>query len=154
MRLGQNLQKEEVKMRTPEPLTRRQLLSQIAGLYDPIGLVGPAKEKGAILVRKAFQDIGGEAVQDTWDKPLSDRLREEAINLFEEYVRLNQVTFQRSLTPINRTGLPWGITFSDGSDQSYGAVAYLRWESKGGIQVRLIESKAKLTPPKRRPNKS
>lgn len=30
--------KEEVQVGTPNPLTRRQLLSQIAGLYDPIGL--------------------------------------------------------------------------------------------------------------------
>lgn len=41
--------------KTPNPLTRRELLSQVAGLYDPIGLVTPAKQKGAILVRKAFQ---------------------------------------------------------------------------------------------------
>lgn len=38
------------------PLTRRALLSQVAGLYDPIGLVMPTKQKGAILVRKAFQE--------------------------------------------------------------------------------------------------
>lgn len=54
MRLGQNLQKEEVRVETPKPLSRRQLLSQTASLYDPICLVAPVKQKGAILVRKAF----------------------------------------------------------------------------------------------------
>lgn len=66
--------------------------------------------------------------------------------MFEEYVRLSQITFHRSLTPAGWTGKPWGITFSDGSDKSYGAVVYLRWETEQGVQVRLVESKAKLTP--------
>ncbi|GAA6082860.1 uncharacterized protein LOC108183760 [Tachysurus ichikawai] len=92
-------------MKTPNPLTRRHLLSQVAGLYDPIGLVTPAKQKGAILVRKAFQEAGGGSLtQQTWDKELSIDLREEAIKLFEE------------------------------------------WNTDQQIEVRLVESKAKLTP--------
>ncbi|KAL2076334.1 hypothetical protein ACEWY4_028086 [Coilia grayii] len=40
-----------------------------------------------------------------------------------------------------------GITFSDGSEASYGAVLYLRWETaQGKIIVKLVESKAKLAP--------
>ncbi|KAK7879276.1 hypothetical protein WMY93_033942 [Mugilogobius chulae] len=147
MRLGQNLHEDEVKTNTPNPLTRRELLSQVASLYDPIGLVTPIKQKGAILVRKAFQEArsGGKS-GDTWDQPLSDKLREEAIELFQEYVRLGQITFHRSLTPPGWSGKPLGITFSDGSDKSYGAVVYFRWETEQGVQVRLAESKAKLTP--------
>lgn len=57
MRVGKNLLEEEVRGKTPNPLTRRELLSQVASLYDPIGLITPAKRKGAILVRKAFQEI-------------------------------------------------------------------------------------------------
>ncbi|KAI3359231.1 hypothetical protein L3Q82_002750 [Scortum barcoo] len=110
------------------------------------GLVTPAKQKGAILVRRAFQEAGTSATRDTWDKPLSDKLREEAIQLFEDYTRLSQITFHRSLTPGNWIGKPWGVTFSDGSDQSYGAVVYFRWETTQGVEVRLVESKAKLTP--------
>lgn len=49
MRVGKKLLREEVRPETSNPLTRRGLLSQIAGLYDPIGFVTPAKEKGAIL---------------------------------------------------------------------------------------------------------
>lgn len=147
MRVGKNLLKEEVRTETPNPLTRRALLSQVAGLYDPIGLVTPAKQKGAILVRKAFQEGGGgKLTQETWDQPLSESLREEAIQLFEEYVQLGEVKFHRSLTPAGWEGKPWGITFSDGSDKTYGAVMYLRWETSQGTKVRFVESKAKLTP--------
>ncbi|KAK3532523.1 hypothetical protein QTP86_018508, partial [Hemibagrus guttatus] len=46
IRTGQNLLEDEVKLKTPNPLTRRHLLSQVAGLYDPTGLITPAKQKG------------------------------------------------------------------------------------------------------------
>jgi hypothetical protein len=147
MRIGRNLLKEEVRTKTPNPLTRRELLSQVAGLYDPIGQVTPVKQKGAILVRKAFQEAGhGKLTKDTWDIPLSENLREEAIKVFEEYVQLSKITFPRGLTPGGWKGKPLGITFSDGSDKTYGAVTYFRWETDQGIEVRLVESKAKLTP--------
>ncbi len=147
MRMGQNLLKSEVRLKTPNPLSRRHLLSQVAGLYDPIGLVTPAKQKGAILVRKAFQETGnGNLTRETWDKPLSENLRGEAIKLLEEYVQLSQVKFHRSLTQTGWIEKPWGITFSDGSEKTYGAVLYLRWNTDRGIYVRLVESKAKLTP--------
>ena len=74
MRLGQDLLPEQIKTQTPDPLTRRELLSQVAGLYDPIGIVTPIKQKGAILVRRAFQEAkeGSSLVRDTWDMALSD----------------------------------------------------------------------------------
>ncbi|KAL3973928.1 GTP-binding protein [Sarotherodon galilaeus] len=148
MRVGQDLVQEQIKTHTPNPLTRRELLSQVSGLYDPVGLVTPAKQKGAILVRRAFQETKVESclVKDTWDMALSDALREDAIRLFEEYAQLSKVTFVRALTPPCFTEEPWAITFSDGSEQAYGAVLYLRWNSDQGTTIRLVESKAKLTP--------
>ncbi|KAL0165741.1 hypothetical protein M9458_037585, partial [Cirrhinus mrigala] len=145
MRTEIDLTEEEVEIKTPIPLTRRVLLSQIAGLYDPIGLVTPVKQKGVILVRRAFQEAG-KLTKDTWDEPLSDKLRGKAIELFKEYARLSSIKFYRSLTPSGWKGRPWGITFSDGSCESYGAVLYLRWETSEGVVTRLVESKAKLTP--------
>ena len=148
MRLGQDLLLDQVRAQTPNPLTRRNLLSQVSGLYDPVGLVTPAKQKGAILVRRAFQEAKSDncPVKDTWDTALSDSLREDAIRLFEEYVQLGQVTFTRAITPPSFIGKPWAITFSDGSEHAYGAVMYLRWNTDQGPFVTLVESKAKLTP--------
>ncbi|XP_026082522.1 uncharacterized protein LOC113058643 [Carassius auratus] len=145
MRTEIDLTEGEVEVKTPNPLTRRVLLSQIAGLYDPIGLVTPVKQKGVILVRRAFQEAG-KLTKDTWDEPLSDELRGKAIDLFKEYARLSSIKFYRSLTPSGWKDRPWGITFSDGSCESYGAVLYLRWETSNGVVTRLVESKAKLTP--------
>lgn len=35
MRLGKDLSRQEVRAHVPDPLTRRELLSQVSGLYDP-----------------------------------------------------------------------------------------------------------------------
>lgn len=105
MRLGQDLLLEEVRIKTPHPLTRRQLLSQVAGLYDPIGLTTPAKQKGAILVRRAFQEAKPKCniVKDTWDLALSDELHRAAFDLFEEYVQ----PFLLQMSLLNPLQLPF-----------------------------------------------
>lgn len=58
----------------------------VSGVYDPVGLVTPANQKGAILVRRAFQEAkdGSAPVSETWDTALSDGLREKVVKLFEE----------------------------------------------------------------------
>ena len=38
------------------------------------------------------------------------------------------------------------ITFSDGSDDAFGALVYVRWEADGGYIVRLVEVIGKLCP--------
>ena len=78
--------------RTPNPLTRRELLNQVARLYDPTGLVTLVKQMGHVLVRKAFQETGsGSLAQNTRDMLLSEGLRAEVMNLFEECVQLGHV---------------------------------------------------------------
>ncbi|XP_058503794.1 uncharacterized protein LOC131471311 [Solea solea] len=147
MRLGQDLLREEVREQTPDPLTRRELLSQVSGLYDPLGLVAPAKQKGTILIRRAFQEAKVMYnIEDTWDAALSKELREDAIKLLQEYADLSLLRFTRALTPPDPGGRPCAITFSDGSEHAYGAVLYLRWSRNHDVVVRLVESKAKLTP--------
>ncbi len=108
MRLGQDLLLEKVRAQMPDPLTQRELLSQVSGLYDLIGLTTPVKQRGAILVRRAFQEAKPRCstIMDIWDLALSDKLREDAIDLFEEYVQLGKVNFARALTPAGVLSLP------------------------------------------------
>lgn len=96
-------------------------------------------------MRRSYQEASN-PTKDTWDDPLSTKLQEASIKLFEEYVRLGQIKFERCFTPLRAKGHPVGVTFSDGSEASYGAVLYLRWETQDGVIVRFVESKAKLTP--------
>lgn len=137
----EDLLREKVREQTSHPLTRRELLSQVSGLYDPLGLEAPAKQKGAILIRRAFQEAKVMyCVKDIWDAALSKELREDTIKLLEEYADLSLLRFTRALMlpdPVERS---CAITFSDSSDHAYGAVLYLCWRCSLG-EVRLVESK-------------
>lgn len=59
MRVDQDLIRKDVREKTPDPLTRRELLRQVAGIYGPIDLCTPTKQGGAIVVIKAFHETGG-----------------------------------------------------------------------------------------------
>jgi len=66
---------EDVRERTPDPLTQRMLLSQIAALYDLVGLASPSKQKGVMVVRESFQEAGRDnPSKNTWDFPPSQKL--------------------------------------------------------------------------------
>ena len=62
---------------------------------------------------------------------------------------INNLKFQRPVTPANVHGNPMLIIFSDGSNHAYGTVAYIRWQvSDGGISTCLLTSKSRVAPVK------
>ena len=135
----------------PEKLSLRHILSQLMGIFDKLGLASPMKMKGAILFRKAWQRSRGTTREEIdWDKPVDEDIRQECLIFFKEIVRLASVRFKRCLKPKNWVGDPIVVTFSDGSDDAFGAVSYLRWEvdevGSEKFETRLVESKGKLCP--------
>lgn len=140
MCLVQNLLKEEARNQTLQS-TAKPILR------DPLGLVTSVKQKGAILVRRAFQEARVKyCLEDTWDAPLSEGLQEDALKLLEEHSDLSQLCFTRALTPLDPSAEPIAITFSNGSEHAYGTVMYLCWSCRHGAVMRLVEYKAKRTP--------
>ena len=66
------------------------------------------------------------------------------------YVR-SSINFSRKIQKLHtgpdlkyRCFRPYLVTFSDGSDDAFGAVVYVRWEADGELIIRLIEAKGKL----------
>lgn len=89
--------------------------------------LGPnLSQEQVILVCRAFQEARNRSdqVRDTWEMLLSECLSDDTIQLFEEYVQLGMVMCTRALTPPCYIDGPVAITFSDGSEQAYGAVMY------------------------------
>lgn len=54
MRTDHDLPLEQVRLQTPDPLTRRELLSPVSGLYGPIGLMTPTKAARSHPGSKSF----------------------------------------------------------------------------------------------------
>ncbi|XP_071480638.1 uncharacterized protein [Diadema antillarum] len=125
--------------------TKRQILSQVARIFDPIGFAS------AFLVRaKTGMQCLWQFGLD-WDEELPPRENAEWVKLFREMKELNEVTFPRCLTPPEAMGLPKLCIFSDASEDAFGACAYLRWQINDSDQydVRFVAAKSRVAPLKK-----
>ena len=106
--------------------SKRSCLKFLAQLWDPIGLVSPVTIKFRIDLQGlwssgyGWDDILPESIQQTW----SDNV--QSIN------DLLSFQFDRKLKPSNAVGVPQIQGFSDGGEEAYGAVIFLRWKLAGG----------------------
>lgn len=122
--------------------TKREILRDIAKLYDPLGLLAPV----IILAKIFMQDIWREGID--WDEKLPDHLL------------LKWKQFRSALADVLNIRIPrWmgmaknaKITlhgYSDASLKAYAAVIYVRViNSNGQISTSLVASKTKVSPVK------
>ena len=101
----------------PLKLTKRIILSQIARVYDPMGLCSAFTVNAKILLRKM---ITGEFRKLGWDDEVPIIYKKEWIDFFMELIKLDGMYFSRALTPRNAVGKPILVIFCDGSKQAFG----------------------------------
>ena len=139
-----NLLASEVPDGLPAVMTRRLVLEQVMGVYDPLGLLSPFLLLAKILLRESWTgDLG-------WDDPLPSAMTMRWRHFFEELVKVASLSFPRCLRPRGLVGHPELIILSDGSEVAYGCAAYIRWElNDGQFWSRLILSKCRIAPVRR-----
>ena len=99
------------------------VLSQVNGIYDPLGLATSLTIRVKMLTKKL---LIGESATLVWDDPISNSLREEWLEFFTDFFAMQDVKFKRCVKPRVAIGNPSLIMFSDGSEQAYGTCAYVR----------------------------
>ena len=131
-------------------LTRRIVLSQVSRIYDPLGLLVPFTLKGKFMMREiCIPHEAGNSSKSHWDNQLPTELCEKCVKFFLELPKLRNIEFKRCLKPFSAIGNPMFIIFCDGSQQSYGTCAYIRWQLSNGTFVsNLICAKNRLAPMK------
>ena len=139
-----NLTRDHLYLDRCISLTKRMILSQVNGIYDPLGLAIPFTVRAKFLMRKLwrsdYKTIG-------WDDPIPDDVQDEWLQFFREMFEMKDLEFKRCLKPHNSTGKPLLILFSDGSEDAYGACAYERWElTDGSFKSNLIAAKGRVAP--------
>ena len=136
-----DLRADEVPAQIPEVLTKRNVLSQVMRIYDPMGLLSPFTICGKILLRETWE------YNTEWDQPISPELRKKWIQLFTEIYDANSLEFPRAITPSDAVGDPILVLFSDASDLACGFVAYARWPCVNNIyKSRVILAKSRVSP--------
>ena len=122
-------------------LTKRIVISQLNGIFDPLGLLTPFTVKGKILMRKLWQ------LKYDWDTPLCEKLREEWTLFFQDMLEIAKLKFSRCVKPVQAIKNPILVIFSDASEHAFGACAYVRWELQNGtFKSALLTSKTRVSP--------
>ena len=149
VRQGPNLTITNVDSSVPRNLTKRMVLSQIAAVYDPLGLITPFTLFPKLLMRELSSNEKNTSAKYTWDDALPDRLRDKWCSFFHEMYELEDLTFKRCIKPDNAVGDPMLVVFSDSSSLAYGASAYVRWElTTGQYESHLVMAKNRIAPVK------
>ena len=142
----QDVEPHQMPGKIPAKLAKRMILSQINSIYDPLGLAGPFTVRSKIMMRQLWAS----KTKLDWDDPVPEACREDWTKFFSDLFDMNNIKFGRCLKPTDAVGDPALVIFSDGSNDAYGACAYVRWAlSSGGFDSNLIISKNRPAPIKR-----
>ena len=126
------------------PETRRGVMSSIATIYDPLGLVGPLILPG----REINQELC--RLKYDWNDRLPDELAVKWRDWKKGLASLTSYSIPRSFTPrdfgdVERAELHHFADASEG--HGYGTVTYLRFVNKeGGIHNSFVMGKSRVRP--------
>ncbi|XP_055632731.1 uncharacterized protein LOC129773180 [Toxorhynchites rutilus septentrionalis] len=132
-----------------ERLTKRIALSQIARLFDPLGLVGPIVTTAKLFMQALWTLKDSDDNVLGWDQELPPPMIEHWASYLSQLLLLNELRIPRYVLFRNPTTVQLHI-FSDASERAYGTCAYLRsTNSDGTINVALLTAKSKVAPLKK-----
>lgn len=121
----------------PSPPTKRGVLSQLARIYDPLGVASPIYLQGKVLYREACQQKLG------WDQEITGDLLKNWRKW--ETGLPSSVTFPRCLAPYQEEITDMQLhSFGDASKDGVAAAVYSVATQPSGTTVRLVAAKARL----------
>ncbi|XP_044592029.1 uncharacterized protein LOC123270154 [Cotesia glomerata] len=122
------------------PKTKRAILSEIAKLYDPLGLLAPIVVKAKIFMQDLWLD------RMSWDEQLSPSLIYKWTGYREDLRNIESIRIPRwnNIAPGATMELHG---FSDASQNAMAAAVYLRvTDADGNTKVSLLCSKTQVAP--------
>ncbi|GFX50285.1 integrase catalytic domain-containing protein [Trichonephila clavipes] len=119
--------------------TKREVLSVIAKLYDPLGFLGPVIAKAKVFLQQLWH------CKLYWDDVLPNSIANE----WREFVTLKcieEVKINRFIMADNNVRIVLQ-GFADASEAAYGAVVYLQcFLHNGAAKVSILASKSHVAP--------
>lgn len=126
------------------PATKRNTLRLIAGIFDPLGIIGPATIIAKILFQEACrQKIG-------WDDRLDEKVRQNLEACIKDLIECHQITIRRCVYEhVPEDVLECSLHgFADASKKAYCAVIYLIYRTHTGRYSKMLTSKTRLSIPR------
>ncbi|XP_055633238.1 uncharacterized protein LOC129773624 [Toxorhynchites rutilus septentrionalis] len=123
--------------------TKRQLLSLVMSVFDPLGMVAPFVVHGKTIVQDVWRSGIG------WDEPLPANI----VPQWERYAKLlgtlNTVKIPRCYFPGYQPEAYNSLelhVFVDASNSAYAAAAYFRILDHGEVRCSLVAARSKVAP--------
>ncbi|XP_044585982.1 uncharacterized protein LOC123266020 [Cotesia glomerata] len=121
-------------------ITKRIILSEVAKIFDPLGLLAPV----IILAKIILQNLWNYKLD--WDESLPADLHSDWQKYCEQLPSLNLLSFPRTVITADLKEIQLH-GFSDASEKAYGACVYLRTvDHLGNIKVQLLCAKSRVAP--------
>ncbi|XP_072403133.1 uncharacterized protein [Diabrotica undecimpunctata] len=131
------------KVTVKDTYTKREVLSLIASIYDPIALINPVVVSAKLIMRKIWLE------RSNWDDHLSPNLLTEWNLFLQTLPHLSNLKIPRLLQNSSNVTSTQIHGFLDASLSAYGACVYLRTSHENGfISCNLISSKSRVSPVK------
>ena len=149
VRVGPELTEETIWQLDDLQMTKRIVVSQVYGVFDPLGLLSPLVIKYKLLLQRLST-----AVKLGWDDPLEEELAEEARAVLREMVLTRDIEFRRSVRPAGTKGDLELVGWWDGGNPASNGCLYTRYECtepdpEGRThKLTLLLGKARVTPSK------
>ncbi|GFW36442.1 uncharacterized protein TNCV_1344031 [Trichonephila clavipes] len=122
-----------------ESYTKREVLSIIARLFDPLGFLGPILTKAKLILQKLW------VLKLEWDEPLSNPIAKEWNDFVSTLPVIQNIHVPRLVIGKGRIIIHG---FADASTAAYGAVLYAQSISEEDVSTRLLCSKSRVAPVK------
>ncbi|XP_055941831.1 uncharacterized protein LOC129971877 [Argiope bruennichi] len=120
--------------------TKRSVLSLIARLFDPLGLLGPVITKAKIFMQQLW------LLKIDWGEMLPEKEASEWQEFVTSLRNLNDINIERCIV-IPNAEVNELHGFCDASEKAYGAAIYARTvDSACEVKVKLIASKSRVSP--------
>jgi hypothetical protein len=122
-------------------ITKRSILSTIASIYDPLGLIGPVIVVAKLIMQRLWQG------KLHWDETVPTSLHTSWEQFCGDIININDTRIPRKVI---QTPNPVKIQlhgFADASETAYGACIYVRTTDEYDIHhVKLLCSKSRVAP--------
>lgn len=120
--------------------TKRYILSAIARLFDPLGLISPIIVTAKLLMQRLWE------LHIDWDAEIPTELKVVWEEFCTQLVCLKSIKIPRHLL-LDKSTLTEIHGFVDASATAYGACLYMRSiNANGEVLTRLIASKSRIAP--------
>ena len=124
----------------PFEFTKREMLSVISQIYDPLGLLAPCVIRMKMLLQRLWLQ------KLAWDEKLPSDIKNIWIEFINSLSHLSDLRISRHVICNDYDSLEFHV-FADASERAYGACLYVRSVNKNkNVFVRLLMAKSRVAP--------